>query len=102
MNDTTLFDLEAVQAVAARYGTSLVEGQHLEGEPDYWDVPLYVGEQTRQRGDVSRIDVSWDLDGTWVILPSVAHDRSYTAHEAELIIEVLKQAVALANELNAL
>ena len=102
MNDTTIFDLRAVQAVAARYGTSLVQGQHLEGEPDYWDVPLYLGEKTGQEGDVPRIDVSWDTNGTWVILPYMAHDSSYTSTEAEHIIEVLKQAVALVDELNAL
>ena len=102
MNAPTLFDLEAVQAVAARYGTSLVQGQHLDGEPDYWDVPLYLGEKTGQEGDVPRIDISWDTDGTWVILPYMAHDRYYTSTEAEHLIEVLKQAVALVNELNAL
>ena len=102
MNAPTLFDLEAVQAVAARYGTSLVKGQHLVGEPDYWDVPLYLGEKTGQEGDVPRIDISWDTDGTWVVMPYMAHDRSYTSTEAEHIIEVLKQAVALVNELNAL
>ena len=101
MNAPTLFDLEAVQAVAARYGTSLVKGQHLDGDPDYWDVPLYLGEKTGQEGDVPRIDISWDTAGTWVILPYMAHDRSYTSTEAEHIIEVLKQAVALTNELNA-
>lgn len=102
MNAPTLFDLEAVQAVAARYGTSLVKGQRLDSEPDYWDVPLYLGEKTGQEGDVPRIDISWDTDGTWVVMPYMAHDRSYTSTEAEHIIEVLKQAVALVNELNAL
>ena len=102
MNAPTLFDLEAVQAVAARYGTSLVKSQHLDSEADYWDVPLYLGEKTGQEGDVPRIDISWDTDGTWVVMPYMDHDRSYTSTGAEHIIEVLKQAVALTNELNAL
>lgn len=102
MNAPTLFDIEAVQALAARYGTSLVKGQHLDSEPDYWDVPLHLGEKTGQEGDVPRIDVSWETDGTWVVMPYMAHDRSYTSHEAEDVIEIMKQAVALTNELNAL
>lgn len=102
INAPTLFDLEAVQAVAVRYGTRLVEGQHLAGEPDYWDVPFCLGEKTGQEGDVPRVDVWWDTDGTWVIMPYMAHDRSYTSHEAEHVIEVLKQAVTLTNELNSL
>ena len=104
MNASTLFDFEAAQAIAVRYGTSLIKSTPVEGEADgeFWDVPLYLGEETGQRSDVFRIDVAWEPNGSWVVMPYVDHGRSYTSHEVEHIGETFRQSALLADELNAL
>ena len=105
MNITTLFDVEAVQAVAARYGTSPVGGTVYDfpDDAEIWDVPLYLGEEKSQDCDSYRIDVSLDTEtGSWAVRPYVDNGRTYTNPEIENIIEALRQSVKIADELNAL
>ena len=105
MNASTLFDLEAVQAVAARYGTSLVKLAADSFDPDVegWDLPLYLTDVTVQEIGAYRIEVVWDVESkSWAIMPYLDHNWLYTATGADHVIEVFKQAVALTNELNAL
>jgi len=98
MVNPAMFDITKVRATAARYGASPV-GEHVDGEPDFLFIPFYL---TGLKGlSAPRIEIRWHENGTWQIFPHVT-GGPYDQHEAENIIEVFNQAVALMKELNAL